>query len=273
MLEAERSRNLPDANRLSVLAAMILLAYTLARFVDSPSRELVLQLPGLFISIPINFRTAVAFLAAGLTASGADWLLRDHPAFQNRTTVQHWILPALSAWVIGIPLFQLPMGVVWWVVFAIGGALLMSVLVAEYIVIDPADARYAISSAMLTALAFVLYLILAIVLRSAGLRLFWTLPALMLAAWLVSLRTFLLRLHGQWKPLEAVMIALIIGQITAALHYWPLSPIAFGLAVLGPAYALISLVTGLAEGESLRQALLEPALVLIFVWGGALWIR
>ncbi len=273
MLEAERSGNLPDANRLSVLAAMILLAYTLARFVDSPSRELVVQLPGLFISIPINIRTAVAFLAAGLMASGADWLLRDHPSFENRTTVQHWILPALSAWVIGIPLFQLPMGIVWWIVFAIGGALLMLVLVAEYIVINPADARYVLSSAMLTAVAFVLYLILAIVLRSAGLRLFWTLPALMLAAGLVSLRTFLLWLQGQWKPLEAIMIALVIGQVTAALHYWPLSPIAFGLAVLGPAYALTSLITGLAHGETLRQALLEPVLVLIFAWVGALWIR
>jgi hypothetical protein len=273
MIEAERSRNLPDANRLSVLAAMILLAYTLARFVASPSRELVVQLPGLFISIPINLRTAVAFLAAGLTASGADWLFRDHPTFQSQTTVQHWILPALSAWVIGIPLFQLPMGIVWWIVFAIGGALLMLVLIAEYISIDPNDVRYAFSTAMLTAVAFVLYLILAIVLRSAGLRLFWTLPALMLAAWVVSLRTFLLWLHGQWKLVEAGMVALIIGQIAAALHYWPLSPISFGLAVLGPAYALTSLITNLAEGEPLRQALVEPVLVLGVVWVGALWMR
>ena len=69
------------------------------------------------------------------------------------------------------------------------------------------------------------------------------------------------------------MIALVIGQVTAALHYWPLSPVAFGLGVLGPAYALTSLITGLVEGESPRKALLEPALVLIFTWGGALWLR
>jgi hypothetical protein len=165
------------------------------------------------------------------------------------------------------------MGIVWWSVFAIGGVILTSVVVAEYIVIDPGDGRYTIASAMLTAVAFVLYLILAIVLRSVELRLLWTLPALMLAAGLVSLRTFLLWLQGQWKPFEAVMIALIIGQVTAALHYWPISPIAFGLAVLGPAYAMTSLITGLAEGESPRKAILEPVLVLMFTWGGALWLR
>jgi hypothetical protein len=258
---------------LSVLAAVILLAYTLARFVDLPTRELVFQLPGLFVSIPINMRTAVAFLAAGLTASGADWLLRDHPAFKDGISVQHWILPALTAWVIGIPLFQLPMGILWWAVFAIGGALLMLVLIAEYIVIDPADVRHALAAAMLMAVSFTLYLILAIVLRSTGLRLFWTLPALMLASGLVSLRAFHIWLHGQWKPFQAIMVALIIGQITAALHYWPLSPVSFGLAVLGPAYALTSLLTRLSEGTPLRQATIEPVLVLLVVWGGALWIR
>jgi hypothetical protein len=252
---------------------MILLAYVLARFVDLPSRDLIIQLPGLFVSIPVNMQTAVAFLAAGLMASGADWLLRDHPASEQRSTYQHWILPALTALVIGIPLFQMPMGILWWAVFAVGGGLLILVLSAEYIIIDPEDARHALAVAGLTAVSFMLYLILAIVLRSGGLRLFWTLPALMLAAGLVSLRTLHLRLQGQWKLLEALMTALIVGQIAAALHYWPLSPVPYGLAVLGPTYALTSLIAGLNEGESLRQAALEPALVLLFAWGGALWIR
>jgi hypothetical protein len=86
------------------------------------------------------------------------------------------------------------MGVLWWAVFAIGGGLLILVLIAEYIVIDPSDVRHTLAAAGLTALSFTLYLILAIVLRSAGLRLFWMLPALMLAAGLVSLRTLHLRL-------------------------------------------------------------------------------
>jgi hypothetical protein len=273
MLSVERSRRLPDADRLSALTAIILLAYVLARFVDLPTRDLIVQLPGLFLSIPINMRTAVAFLAAGMMASGADWLLRDHPAFHNQRTFQHWILPALTAWVVGFPLYQLPMGGLWWAVFAIGGVVLILVLVAEYIILDPADARHGLASAGLTAVSFTLYLILAIFLRSAGLRLFWTVPALVLAAGLVSLRTLHLRLRGQWKVFEVAMICLAVGQLAAALHYWPLSPVPYALAMLGPAYSLTSLSAGLAEGEPLRRALLEPGLVLLILWGGALWIR
>jgi hypothetical protein len=36
----------------------------------------------------------------------------------------------------------------------------------------------------------------------------------------------------------SVGIALVIGQVAAALHYWPLSPLRFGLLILGLAYAL-----------------------------------
>jgi len=268
-----RSRNLPNVDRLSVLSAMILLAYALASFVKLPVREISIQLPGIYLAAEININTIVALLVAGLTASGADWLLRDHPALGKNKTIEHWLLPALTAWVIGVVLFQLTPGMSWWVVFAVGGALLILVLVAEYIVVDPTDIRQGLAVVGLTAVSFALYLILAIVLRSADLRLYLVLPAIILVAGLVSLRTLHLRLHGQWKPVEALVIALIVGQVTAALHYWPVAPVTFGLAVLGPAYALTSLIGSLAEGASLRQAIIEPAVVLIALLGAAFWLR
>lgn len=268
----DKSRNLPDANRLSMLAATILLAYALARFVDLPARDLAIQLPGIYLAIQVNVRTAVALLVAGLTATGADWLLRQHPAIHNQSTFEHWLLPALTAWVIGIPMFQLPLGPLWWISFAIGGALLMLVLVAEYIAVDPDDVRQPVAAAGLTAVSFALYLTLAIALRHAGIRLFLLLLALTLAGGLVSLRSLHLRLHGRWTVTQASLIALISGQIAAGLHYFPLSPITFGLTMLGPTYALTSLIANLAEKEPLRQAIIEPALVLVIVWGTALWI-
>ncbi len=268
-----KSRNLPDVDRLSVLAATILLAYTLTNFVNLPERVVSFQLPGIFLVYSFNVRTLVVLIAAGLTASGTDWLLRDHPALKGGSTIEHLLLPALTAWVIGIPLFQLPFGLAWWAVFAMGGALLILVLVAEYIVVDPEDVRHAIASAGLTAVSYALYLILAIAMRSSGVRLFLFLPALTLAAALVSLRTLHLRLLGRWKIWEALVIAVVVGQITAALQYWPLSPVAFGLGVLGPAYALTSLIGGLEEGEPLRQAAIEPLVVIAVAWGAAFWLH
>jgi hypothetical protein len=251
---------------------MILLAYAVSRFVNISPRELGLQLPGFYLGFQVNIRTLVALLVAGITATGADLMLRDHPGLGSKRTWEHWLLPALTAWTLGIPLNQLPVGSQWLVSFVIGGALLMLVLVAEYIAVDPQDERYPLASAGLTAVSYALFLILAIALRSSGIRLFLILPALTIAAGLVSLRTLHLRLSGQWLFLPGLAITLIVAYITAAFHYWPLSPITFGLAILAPAYSLTSLVGALYEGEPFRKAIVEPAIVLLAVWGAALWI-
>jgi hypothetical protein len=269
----ERPNYLPDADRLSVLAAMILLAYALARFIDLPGRELAIQLPGIYLAVQFNVRTVVAFLVAGLTAAGADWLLRQHPVAQGQSTLKHLLLPALTAWVIGIPLFQMPLGPLWWAGFAFGGAALMLVLIAEYIVMDPEDERQPAAAAGLTAVAFALYLTLAIALRYAGSRLYLLLPALGLAAGLVSLRTLHLRQHERGVLILSSIIALLCGQFAAALYYWPASPVAYGLVVSGTAYAITSLVANLTENEPLQRALIEPAAVLMIVCITAVWLH
>jgi hypothetical protein len=258
---------------MSVLAASILLAYALARFSALPGPGVAVQLPGMYVAIPLNEQTLVALLVAALTAAGADWLMSDHPALAGRATFEHWLLPALTAWVIGIPLLALPPGWLWWGGFALGGLLLMLVLTAEYIVIDPHDSRRLPASIGLMAISFALFLGLAVTLRVTGTRLYLLLPALGLAGFLVSLRTLHLRLGGRWGLIQATLTALITVELAAALHYWPLTPIPFGLATLGPAYALTGLMVGLSQGESLRQAAVEPAIVLALLWGGALWLR
>lgn len=268
-----KPRNLPDLERLSVVTVMVLLAYTLARFVHLPGRTFAVQFPGIYLEAVINARTLITLLAGVLTASGAAWLVSDHPALKTRGVFGHWLLPALTAWVVGFPLFDLPNGPLLWIGMFLGGGLLVLVLLAEYIVIDPDDLRQPVAAAGLIALSFALYLALAMVLRFAGLRLFLLLPALALGGFGVCLRALHLRLQGQWVPIQALAITLVFTQIGAALHYWPLSPISYGLALLGPAYAATSLVASLMEGENLRQVLVEPVIVLLIVWAFAIWMR
>jgi hypothetical protein len=270
MHEIERHRRLPNGERLSLVAATILLAYAIGRSIQLPALDLATQLPGLYLAVQVNVQTVVAFIVAGLTAAGADWLLREHPALHHRPTVEHWFLPAMTAMAIGLPLFQIPLSPLWWAGFALGGGLILLVLVAEYIAVDAEDARQAPAAAVLTAVSFALYLVLASGLRFADLRLFLLLPSLALAGGLVALRTLRLRLSNRWLLLEAGLVALITVQIGAALRYWPLSPVAFGLALLAPAYALTNLFGNLAESMPLRQAIIEPAIILAFIWGAAL---
>jgi hypothetical protein len=272
MLNPDRHGHLPSSERLNVLVATILLAYLVGHHLVLPAREVSLQLPGLYLVVRLNAYAFVTLIVAGLTATGVDWLLRDHPYLGKRSTTEHWLLPALTALVIGIPLFQAPFSAWWWAGFFLFGTLLILVLAAEYITIDPEDVRHPLAAAGLTVVSFALYLVLATALRFSGIRLFLLLPSLALGGGLVSLRALRLRIPGQWSFIPAGVVTLITIQIAAALHYWPLSPVRFGLLLLGPAYCLTNLVGNLAEGEPLQQAAIEPSVVLVLIWGAAFFM-
>ncbi len=273
MTASLKPQYLPNIDRVSILAAMIVLAYTLERFIDLPGWEISRQFPGLYIEFTINVNMITSLLVACMTAAGANWLMRGHPVSQGKMALQHAILPALTALVIGIPLSRIPVGLGWWLGLIGGAFVLVLVLIAEYIAVDADDVRLPWASAALSAVSFALFITLAVALRAAGIRLLFNVPAIALAAWLVSLRVVNLRLHGEWAIYESAIIAFLVGQIAAALNYWPMAPIAFGFALLGPSYALVSLFCNLIEEKPLRQVLPEPVVSLIIAWGVAFLVR
>lgn len=273
IMTMEEHRHLPDGNRLSVLTATILLAYALTPIIKIIPQEIVIRLPGVVFSYRLDFLTIVSILVALIAAVGAEWLLQSHPHQEHHQVFQHIILPGLTAWVIGVPLSSLSLGVEWWAVFTLGGILLVLVLVAEYIVVDFSDLRFPLATIGLTAISFALYLFLVIALRGAGLRLYSLLPAVSIPLGLVSLRTLYLRLEGRWCVAWAVAISFLIAQIAAGLHYWPLSPLKYGLILVGPAYALTTMVGAIEEGESWRSLWIEPLVLLIIIWGLAFIVQ
>lgn len=263
--------NTPPLNSLSVFTATILLAYVLAREVTLPGWQANWVVLGITVGITINFDTLVAALVAGLTATGTHALMQTHPTWQaDAPTVQHWLLPTLTAWALGAVLRTLP-GLWWWVGFASGGGLLLLTLLAEYASVSPEDSRYLPASAGLVALAFGLYLALAVALQAANTRLYLVLPALMGAAVLVAVRVYHLRLEGAWHILPALVTALISAELAAALHYFPLSPVRYGLLLTGFFYALVTLITGLLEARRLRSIILEAGITLTLSLLIALW--
>lgn len=265
MSEPYKSRRFPDIDRISIVSAVILLAYALSRFVDIPGQDISIQLPGIFLNIQINTRTFVALLVGALTGSGADWLIRDHPALGKSSTIPHLLLPALTALVLGFAITQMPIGPLWWIGFLVVGGLLIIVLVAEYNAVDPYDSLHPLAAITLTAISYALFLALAVSLRNSGFRLFITLPIITFAVWLISLRTINLRTQGMWAFVESGIIALLSAQLAAAFHYWMISPVVYGLLLLGPSYALMSLLTSMAGGMSFRNAIIEPLVVLTIV--------
>lgn len=85
----------------------------------------------------------------------------------------------------------------------------------------------------------------------------------MVAVFLATLRTLYLRLGGQWHWKWSVTIAVITGQLVVGLHYWPISPIQFGLVLMGSAYALTSIAAGVEEGRQGSGLWIEAGIMLL----------
>lgn len=262
----ENRSYLPSADRIGVLIASVLLAFALTRVVQSPSFTITLELPGFYFALPLTLGTFMTILAAALTAAGMDWLTRFHPALGPKTNIEHLMLPTITTFVIGAPLSLLPNGTIWWAGFAFGAVLLVIVFLAEYITIDPSAPTYALARAGLTALAYALFLILTTSLRFSGMRMFVMVPAIFIVAALISLRILHLDGADRWDFPWAIGIGIICAQISAGLHYWPLTSLQFGLALTGPLYALTMLSVSIAENIPLRRAMVGPIVIVGLAW-------
>lgn len=273
ILMNETDRFLPDPNRLGLLTAAVLLTLALGRLIPSQGFDLEVQLPGFLLALPINLTTLMGIFSAGLAATGMDWLLRGHPSLKGKTTYRWWFLPTLTTFVISVPLSILPGGPAWLVGLIVSGVLIFLVFLSEYIVVDPDAPYYTLSVAGITAISYTLFFVLAIALSSSGARLYILLPALFFASALTSLRILHLWLGGRWEFAWSAGIGLACVQLAAGLHYWPLTPVQFGLLLIGPLYGLINFAINLGENVSIRRATLEPSIVTALCWGLALFIR
>jgi hypothetical protein len=269
----ENRSYLPSTNRAGMLIASVLLAFALTRLIQSPRLTLTITLPGFYFAYPLTLGTAMTILAAALTATGMDWLTRGHPALGQKRNIEHLMLPTLTTFVIGAPLALLSNGMAWWVGFAFSAILLISVFLAEYITVDASAPPYAFARAGLTALAYALFLILATSLRFSGARMFLLIPVVFIVAALISLRILHLDGTDRWDFPWAIGIGIVCAQIGAGLHYWPLTPIQFGLALTGPLYALTMLSASLAENIPLRRAAFGPAVIIGFAWVAVIFLR
>jgi hypothetical protein len=270
------SHPLPDLNHLSLLVSTILLAYTLTHFVSIPTQEFNLSILGVYFPIQVNFTTLVSWLVAGLTASGTAWLLQSHPSLSKPalSTAIHWLLPSLTALVLMRAINMLSFGGAWWIAALGSGFLLLFVLTAEYIALDGTSRFYIPAEMGITGLSIVLFLILAISLHSAETRLFYRVPLISVAALMVYLRIINLRQPGKWALIQGSISFLVIGQIAAGLHYWPLGSIGFGLALTGPLYALVEISDALpGDGQTFQpRDLFWPGLILLLTWGLAFFL-
>lgn len=268
----ETTLQLPKPERLSVITAGILICYAFLPLVQVPAREISFLLFGILISFRLNFYNLISLVTAIMAAAGMGWLLFDHPSRENQNIFPHLILPALTTGAIGFPLGLIGTGFAWWVILALGSILVVLILIFEYISLDLRDIRYPLAMMVLSGTSYSLLLILSIALRSAGLRLYQILLLLPAIYAFFSLRILNFRLGGRWRLEWTAVIVLVVTQFLISLFYWPLSPVRFGLLLLGPAYAMIGIAAALEEKPDLKNVFIEPLVMMGILWVLAVFI-
>lgn len=265
---ALQQRQLPDRHILSMLVGMILLSYSLTHFVSIPARKFELVIAGVYLPIVINFSTLNTLLVAGLTASGSAWLINQHPAAKEKRTLEHGIIPSLSSLVLMAAIEQLPFGPVWWAAALGSGLALALILIAEYIILDPDHIYHLAAEIAIASLSLVLFLILAIALHAGGTRLVYRIPLISLSAVLVFIRILHIRRGQFWALPQVGVVVVLLGELAAGFHYWPLSSISYGIALLGPLYALVEFTDNLHQDPPQRGITrwLGPSLILVLSW-------
>ena len=258
----QHTRHFPSRDRLSVLTAMILLAYALMRLLNLPVRVVGATFFGSALGFELSGTLLMLVLVAALISAGSDTLIRSHPAFTARTTLRYWILPGATALVLGATLNRTPNGPVWLLELGLSALALSVVFIAEYIVVDPNDPAQDAAALALTALAYALALILFVLLRSLGARaaISATIGGLVAA----GLAWRLLTLGGVPAGRALVyggLVGLICAESIWALNYWRLVASAAGLIVMVPFYVGVGLLQQHWAGTLTRRMWLEFAIV------------
>ncbi len=230
-----------------------------------------MQLPGFLFLLRVDYSGLVSILSAGLGATGMAWLLQSRSdELKNGKELEHLLLPALTAWAIGVPLGALEINVQWWAVFVFGGILLSAVFLSEFIVIDLEDQRSNLAIIGLSAVAYVVYLILCVALRAAAIRLYLTLPVYFITAGVISWRVLKLRQQGNNKMHWSIVTAVVTSQVAIGLHYLPVQPIQFGLILTGLCYSIIVFAIAYDKETNLKKSWMEASLLLTLFLGVAL---
>jgi Protein of unknown function (DUF5656) len=242
---------------LSALAALVLLAIALVRIVSLPELETQIEAFGLVVRLRLSTDLVLIGLASAVTVTGADWMVRSHPLLQGvARRYDHLVLPGLWTLASGVVLTALPEGPGLWLGLPLTAALLLAVLVAEFIVVDPEDPRAEAASLALRALGIAFLAISLAGILGHDTRAIFAVPAALVSGSAVAWRALRLRGPTRRAPLYALLVGTVIAQLAWALHYSPVSPLQGAILLAVAGYFTLGAVEAHAGGQlTLRRAL------------------
>lgn len=234
----------PQYDRLSALAALLLIAFGLSRFAFLPPLGIRVPLLGLLIAIEVNSRTVMMLLTAGVAVSGCAGILRTHPSASRARPIS-WLLPGLAALSFGDALARLPLSLGWWAGLAVATAIILGCIRLEYVLLDPSDPRIPSAASALAGAAFLILAVALFDVRASGTRAVFLFPLVSVATTAVISRVLLLD-SGSWPGARySAAVGATTAELALGLHYWPIHPIQVSILLTLWAYLGVLLIRDL----------------------------
>lgn len=267
--EPRATRRLPF-EQLSLLVGMNVLGLTLSLLLVLPERKYDLTILGTQADIVFSGPWLFALLLSVMTAAGVESIMRSHPRVhlsETPYTAIMWILPCLlvAGTALILPLFRDSAPFAVFTILA-AGALLVLVVLGEYLTVDLRDPAYAFARLGLNLAVYLAALASFQTIYAFKLRSIFSASLIGVAAALLALE--LLRsseadVRRTW--LYAITIGLGVGEALWALNYWSVSPLVGGVILLILFYLLSGLSQQYLFGKLSWRTVVEFAVVVAIV--------
>jgi len=252
---------MPNRERVIMLVNLALLSLGLSLLLRLP--PVVLRFPGLRLSLVVTEDWFFAAVAVTLVCGGVDALVRSHPLLDRGEvpyTVTFWILPGFL--LVGAAFFlnQMPDIVSGLVGLAVTGVLLAAVIVAEYYTIDPDDRVSGLARLALNLAVYLVAFLVFTTVYSAKARSILSASAILGVSTLLAVELLRGTERGALRTwFFALLIGLIMGEVTWALNYWAVGQLVGGLLLLLMFYVLTGVCQQHLARRLSRRVLLEFA--------------
>ena len=267
-----------NRGRLSVLVALIILSFALLPLIEAPTTGSVgTSFLGTPLRLDFTATTIVLLLVTVLTCAGVAQLVRDHPRVRRgevKRTFSFLILPAITVIVAAQLLINITDTPLWILSLIVIAAVLWLTFLAEYAVVDPEGPVASRARLFLTALTYLLAVLLFGLIWNTRAR--SSISATLTLLVVAGLAFDLLYATGA-KPSRVLIFSMSIGLVLAegnwAINYWRSNVFIAAVAQLLAFYALIGLAGQHLLDRISRRVLIEFGVVMIMVLLLLLWGR
>ncbi|HSD82245.1 MAG TPA: hypothetical protein VLG46_00200 [Anaerolineae bacterium] len=259
-----------NRGRLSVLVALIVLSFALLPLIEAPPAGSVgTSFLGTPLRLDFTATTIVLLLVTVLTCAGVAQLVRDHPRVRRgevKRTFSFLILPAITVIVAAQLLINITDTPLWILSLGVIAAILWLTFLAEYAVVDPEGPLASRARLFLTALTYLLAVLLFGLIWNTRAR--SSISATLTLLVVTGLAFDLLYATGA-RPSRVLIFSISIGLVLAegnwAINYWRSNVFIAAVAQLLAFYALIDLAGQHLLDRISRRVLIELGVVLSIV--------